>query len=305
MAGIPKDVLDTWSNAGAQSSASDTYASIENALTTGSPSLEKQPYDYDIYLQGSYANSTNIYGNSDVDIIVKLDSTFSYDAPTDEEIRAINRAYPDATYSWQRFRSDVIDILEDYYGSFYVKPGNKAIKVETPGGKAPALDADVVACQQYREYSHFRSRSDHSKAEGIIFWTQDSGRKVINYPKKHRENGQDKNQNTDEEYKPTVRIFKNARERIVENRPMDRGTAPSFFIECLLSNIPNMYFNNSYQERLQAIVDYINRSDISSFTTQSGELPLFSESNKDVWNIDEANTYIQEIIRLWNHWEEY
>ena len=37
------------------------------------------PVTYDIYLQGSYQNDTNISGDSDVDVMLELKSTFYHD----------------------------------------------------------------------------------------------------------------------------------------------------------------------------------------------------------------------------------
>ena len=54
--------LVTWSNQGAKTTSANSYASIRHALEkTGSPLAGR---DVDIFLQGSYGNDTNIYGNS-------------------------------------------------------------------------------------------------------------------------------------------------------------------------------------------------------------------------------------------------
>jgi hypothetical protein len=305
MTGIPEDTLEIWSKPGAQASATDTYASVKHALTDGTPSLGQKSYNSDVFLQGSYANSTNIYGNSDVDVVAKLDSTFQFDAPTSRESRKVDRAYPDATHSWRQFRTEIIHILEEHYGSPYVEPKDKAVKIETPEANAPPLDADVVVCQDFKKFHYFNSRSDHEKTNGIMFWTQKSGRIVVNYPKTHRRNGKSKNQMTNEEYKKTVRMFKNARDRVVENGEMNKAVAPSFFIECLLFNIPDQCFSDSYRNRFATILNYLYESDISGFDTQSEVLPLFSDENKDVWNLGEARRYVNELILMWNNWEAY
>jgi tRNA nucleotidyltransferase (CCA-adding enzyme) len=70
---IPLTQLKTWSNLPDPGRSAETYNSIKNALAA-STSLYK--YTYDVYLQGSYANSTNIRADSDVDVVVELTSVF-------------------------------------------------------------------------------------------------------------------------------------------------------------------------------------------------------------------------------------
>jgi tRNA nucleotidyltransferase (CCA-adding enzyme) len=75
---------------GATKTAQATHESIRSALTTASGSLVKDK-DITMYLQGSYKNSTNIRGDSDVDLVVLLNSTFLYDTSgltADERKRA-------------------------------------------------------------------------------------------------------------------------------------------------------------------------------------------------------------------------
>jgi hypothetical protein len=74
-------------------------------------------------------------------------------------------------------------------------------------------DADVVVCANFRRYYKFESFANENYAEGICFFTPD-GTRIENFPKQHSANCTTKHQNTDQWYKPTVRIFKNIRNRI-------------------------------------------------------------------------------------------
>ena len=67
---IPESQLDTWSHLGSITQSSTTYNTIKNALEAA-----ENPYagkNYNVFLQGSYGNNTNIYAESDVDIVIKL-----------------------------------------------------------------------------------------------------------------------------------------------------------------------------------------------------------------------------------------
>ena len=120
-----------------------------------------------------------------------------------------------------------------YYGSAAVSEGNKSLKVESGTSRLPS---DVVPCLEHRKYSYVRSASQQSYVKGIVFYAQRENRRVVNFPKVHYDNGARKNNdaNTRGTYKPTVRMFKNARSRLVNDgvisrppRRHYRGTLPA------------------------------------------------------------------------------
>ena len=114
---IPEAQLETWANQGGTTLAQRTYASIQTAL--GSSISRIRQMDFDVYLQGSYNNSTNIRGDSDVDIVVELNSVFyrdisALDYPAQQRYLA---RYSTASYTWRDFRADVLASLRAYYGA--------------------------------------------------------------------------------------------------------------------------------------------------------------------------------------------
>jgi len=162
---------------------------------------------------------TNIYSDSDVDVVVQLSETFTYDLtrltePTrGRKQRELDTLGP-AAYSWDNFRRDVLESLRRHYGAANVLEGNKALKLSPGNGR---LAADVVPAIVHKLYRRtgvtlatLLMSPDHF--EGIAFWDR-AGRRVTNYPKEHIKNGQAKNGagRTDGNYKPVVRMFKNAR----------------------------------------------------------------------------------------------
>ena len=71
---IPESQLETWSHQGSVTQSSATYNTIKNVLKDADT-----PYagkSYSVFLQGSYGNDTNIYAESDVDIVIKLNDCF-------------------------------------------------------------------------------------------------------------------------------------------------------------------------------------------------------------------------------------
>ena len=73
---IPESQLETWSHQGAVTTAKQTHESIRKALD---PYIWPTGVKYEVYLQGSYKNTTNIRGDSDVDVVAQLNSTFQRD----------------------------------------------------------------------------------------------------------------------------------------------------------------------------------------------------------------------------------
>ena len=136
-------------------------------------------YECEVYLQGSYANRTNIRKDSDVDVVVQLNSTFYYDIfkLTQEQKRHYNETFFDATNEWTDFRRDVIAALMREFGPKLVRPGNKSIKVR---GDRSRINADVVPCFQYRKYRKSANWDPDNFIEGMKFWT------AIKTPSKER-----------------------------------------------------------------------------------------------------------------------
>ena len=99
----------------------------------------------------------------------------------------------------------------------------------------------------HKKYTRFVGErpQDQDVLEGVLFVTTD-GKLTINYPKQHLENMTSKHQATNKWLKPTVRIYKNMRTRMVEDGIIKPGTAPSYFLEGVLYNIPPETFGGSY-----------------------------------------------------------
>src|SRR5690606_37421807 len=105
--------------------------------------------NYNAYLQGSYRNHTNTRGNSDVDVVVELDSSYYGNTSnlSESDLQSYNKEFSSATYDWSAFRNDVFAALSAHYGKGRVEFGTKTLKVTTS-----YLEADVVVCLQHRWY---------------------------------------------------------------------------------------------------------------------------------------------------------
>lgn len=298
--GVPESQLETWAHQGAITTARVTHESIRNALSANTSPVRNK--DFEVYLQGSYKNSTNIRGDCDVDIVVQLNSTFKRDLSSlSETERALyERNHSSATYVWEDFRLDVLEALRAYYTATTISEGNKSLKV---GGGSGRLPADVVVCLQYRKYKRFNSTADQEYIEGIVFYSRDNDRLIINYPKQHYANGVRKNDqsNTSGWYKPTVRLFKNTRTYLVDQGTIAEDLAPSYFLECLIYNVPNAQFGGNYQETFCNVVNWLSAADLNRFICQNGLLSLFGNTPEQ-WSTEAARSLVNALIGLWNNW---
>ena len=300
---IPESQLKTWSHQGAVTTAKQTHESIRAALKAYDWPKEVR---YEVYLQGSYKNDTNIRRDSDVDVVVQLNSTFLFNSAFFENLPVNPKrqfGFRDASYGWEEFRRDVLKALLNRYGPGRVREGRKSLKVQTP-----YLPADVVVSLQYRKYPD-RPRSEADFIEGMAFWVRSEGRWVINYPKLHYENGVKKNgvkknqgnQGTNGWYKPTVRMFKNARTYLVDRGVIPADLAPSYFLECLLYNVPDDKFGTNFQSTFLKVITWLLKADFSRFDCQNEQLPLFG-SSPEQWSEDRAYRFLEAMVRLWNDW---
>jgi hypothetical protein len=279
---IPETQLETWSHQGAVTTAKNTSDSIKNALDQYSNWPDG--IEYGVYLQGSYKNDTNIRGDMDVDIVVQLNSTF-YSNLTEDQKRILGLT--PVSYGWNEFRLDILAALRDYYGIGNIAEGNKSIKLRDDSNRLPA---DVVVSTQYRRY--FRVNSN-DYVEGITLWTRNENRQIINYPKIHYRNGINKHQSTNNWYKPSVRMFKNIRNTI------DDG-APSYFLECLIYNVPNSEFGRTYQHVFCNIINWLHDNDLTELVCQNEQLKLFGFTPEQ-WSLSEAHNFVNRTISLWNN----
>lgn len=205
--GIPESQLETWSHQGATASATAIYERVKRALEQD-PVLEQR--DFEVFLQGSYRNGTNIHGDSDVDVVVKLNETYMPDYnrldPYTQSVKKAG-AVP-ATYTFSDFRRDVSSAIRRAFPNHNITEGGKSIKIPRTSNNIPA---DIVPCIEYRLYSPAQGLlSSPEYIDGIWLWDVQRNCEVISFPKRHYDNGVAKHGQTAQWYKPTVRIFKNA-----------------------------------------------------------------------------------------------
>ena len=294
---IPNAQLETWSHQGSIAQSSVTYGSIKRALESNGTKYAGKSFE--VFLQGSYGNSTNIYAESDVDVVIRLDSIYQYDvsALTPQELAAFRFGLSPAAYTYNEFKNDVIAALRGSFGSDVDTSGKKAIKVKPNGCRR---SADVVVALAFHRYRSFSAANQWNFENGIAFFTP-QGTLITNYPTQHSTNCTTKHQDTGSRFKRTVRIFKNARTRLQSDGLIDAGDAPSYFIEGLLYNVPNDLFVADYEDTMVAAINWICKADRSKFLCANEQFLLLGDSSVH-WPSANCDRLLTGLIQLWKNW---
>jgi hypothetical protein len=279
------------------SQSKSTYATIKNALEgRDTPYSDKT---FECLLQGSYGNDTNVYAESDVDIVMKIDSIFYDDISrlSQGEQAAYRGSHSDASYTLSDFKRDVTNALRKRFGAD-VQSGGKVIWIKPSGGRR---NADVLVAAEFRRYYQYTNVFNQNYAEGICFFLAD-GTRVENFPKQHSENCTAKHQRTDHWFKPTVRIFKNMRNRMIEDLLIEDGVAPSYFIEGLLYNVPDEKFGNTYEDTFVECFNWAVNADVSKLVCAHELHWLVRDGSRTSWPRADYSTFLDAARQLWNQW---
>jgi hypothetical protein len=292
---IAESQLDIWASQGPTAQFTDTYNRIrDNLLDRGAP----YPLaDTEVFLQGSYKNDTNVYGDSDVDIVLCHTGAFYKDlsrlSPDDQ--RASDAAFGGAvTYGYADFKRDATTYITRLYNN--VNAGKKALY--TPGGNSGRRNADVLIASQFRRYYEFKSWQNQRYDEGVCFFPA-GGPMIENFPKLHSDNCTTKHQNTKSYFKPMVRIFKNMRNTMIGKGLLADGVAPSYFIEGMLYNVPNDKFGGPYQLTWINCFNHIVTADRDKLVCANYMHWLVRDSSPTSWPVANFNTFIAALKKYW------
>jgi hypothetical protein len=299
---IGEQQLETWTGLGSIQQSSATYLSIKNLLEH-----KDAPYasrHIDTFLQGSYCNDTNIYGDSDVDIVLRTRAFFHYnlDALPVSEQAEFKRVHPTiAEYQLGDFKRDVISWLGRQFGAdLDTASSKKVLKIKSNESRR---SADILLVAPHKKYTRYLSArpEDQTLIEGVLFITSD-GTQTVNYPKQHSDNLTGKHQASSQWLKPTVRVYKNMRKCMVERGRIKSGAAPSYFLEGLLSNVPAEYFGKNWGATLENTFAWIEGNLPANYMCANGIHPLIRDSVPTSWSVQGYIDWLNGMKTLWNNW---
>ena len=135
------------------------------------------------------------------------------------------------------------------------KSGRKTLKA--PKGKLPA-DADLVVTLGFKQ--------------GIGFYRPDERRWVVSDPQQHHARGSKKEKAASNRFQRTIRMFKAARNRLMDKGVLTKDDAPSYFIEYLLYNDPDHLFEDKVAPTYTGIIGLaeVGANSVGSWTILFG-----------------------------------
>lgn len=169
------------------------------------------------FLQGSYANDTSTSDINDVDIVAIRKNTYS----------SVHSGVPCVSVvMWETIFSEIERKLRNqnrYRWSIARSHSGKCLEISTTNLKADVVPAVQVNCD--------------ITVDPIVIYCLDTSVEKINCPRDHKNNGAIKHQQTDQNFKPVVRMFKNW-----ANNHFNNGVVSSYQIESLVYGVPNDEF---------------------------------------------------------------
>ncbi len=249
-----------------------------------------------LFVQGSYANRTNIVAESDVDLAVVLESTFWGEYPLG--ITAQSYGFTDSSDNLPAFKNDVEALLRRKF-SYGVTRHNKSIEVK---GNTYRVDADTVPCGRFRDYHLDSGRNSSNYTPGIRI-QPDDGNIIINYPEQHIANGIQKNKDTGYLFKKMVRIAKNIRSIMEEQSYQSAKGVSSFVIESLLWNVPaDVYkkYPSIYRYSFDEVIRYLyeNKEKLALFHEINGIKYLNTD---DISRLDKCRAFIDDLHNFFEY----
>lgn len=272
--------LEEYSKQGDKTKFTETFNELKEFFTQA---INSEKYKFNIYLQGSYGNDTNIQKESDVDIVIELTNVFysNKKSLTPEQRQDFDSKYSKSSISVHDFKLHILNILKNTKKYSYSEK-NKCIKIIS----GTLLNADIIVCASYRYF--YRCPKYF---EGITFFDK-NGKQIISYPKLHKNNMTEKNKRVPD-FKATVRIFKNLKIELINDNYINEENISSYFVESLIYNIDEKYFIiSNLKDRVLGIISFaLNFIETKEMITPCGRYYLFGKDD-DEWTKEDAIAFL-------------
>ncbi len=261
--------------------------------------LDGRPYE--IFGQGSRVNNTYLEHGSDIDLVVMLRGPLELRVEAFDEVRKDNskESHRVDIYGWEEFRDDVLAALRESYS---VSMGRRCANIDSPDSLFGEM-VDILVATEYRFYSTRPASGIESYEQGVFFRDLE-GRPIVNFPKQHRCNGNEKDIRTGGLFKEIVRTTKRLRRLAEREHMIVEGSAPSYLLECLLYNVPDNVYRTStrrtaYRNALRWL-RWRHREDPKAFDEmlcQNSINRLFG-AGPDQWGADEAGRIVDVLHQI-------
>lgn len=288
-----ENIFRSWSSPPGKSEqerCENAEKAIRKAIAA-SPQLSNR--NITVFTQGSYRNNTNVRQDSDIDVGILCYDSFYPNYPKGYGDSDFGIPTESGNYHYSQFKNEIGYALVDYFGSASVKRGNKAFNIKE---NSYHVDADVAPFFEHRRYD-----TSGNYDSGIQLFADD-GKKIINWPEQHYNNGVSKNINTGKRFKAMARILKSLCNEMVDNGVEKAKSIPGFLNECMIWNVPDSNMGNySYMNDVRNCFAHLFNNTLSyEKCSEWGEVSelkyLFRSSQK--WTWQQAHSFIGS---AWNY----
>lgn len=90
---------------------------------------------------------------------------------------------------------------------------------------------------------------------------------------------------------------------MVDDGLIEAGSAPSYYIEGLLYNVPTSKFSTSYQDCVVNILNwYRQEADKAELLCANEQYYLLRDGYHTCWTQTKCDAFIEAAVQLWNDW---
>lgn len=237
--------------------------------------------DVEIYLHGSYANKSNIYFPSNMEIMVEITTAKRF---SPEEVSLAANYFVDIPLEFgpKEFRKLFAEVLDEMIGDNKIIETPKSLRLT--GLDKIKHDVDITPCISFHHYEE--DGKEIKRRRGVLLYDTSVGRNIVTFPRLHSQNGFDKDKATDGNFKRMVRVFKTLNSlNLNEFSIVSPKTANGYFIECLLYNVPNELFkDSSTMVRAQRAAVKADAANAETEQKHSGEVMPLPQSLNEIFN---------------------
>ncbi|MEI7925076.1 MAG: hypothetical protein WCI61_02625 [Chloroflexota bacterium] len=285
-------LLAAWEPAADPAPGQRTFEVVRDALLA-SPALSAR--NVRVYLHGAHAGDTVTRADEPVDVVIESGTSYLAGFTphvSDLARQSIEGSLGAGSWDYWEYRGEVQAALREAFPGA-VRDGEHALRVmhTSLSVSHPTPPAQVLVALPYRHYSGLGGWT-----AGITYFTRGFDQ-VVQYPRLHRDNGALKDRETEGRYKATVRMAKQMRDYLQDVLALERGRVPSYFLECLLWNVPaRKYADESPGPRMHEVVRYLEGAYLPAFEQQHMIESLFGPAPSQ-WNTGDARLFIDAASR--------
>ena len=275
-----------------------------------------RPGDVEIYMHGSYANQTNIYFPSDMEIVVELKTNIPK-----SHYRIHNNYFVEVALDFTPQ-----DFSELFFAALTELTEGRATQhdkwIEIPKSNTIKHKIEVVPAFSfnYTESAEpvvtdptLQVQPNIDKVfRGILLWDAGVESHIVTFPTLHQKHGHAKNLATNGGFLRMTRLFKTLNK--VGQREADFDRIRGYFVQCLLFNVPNALFihddprSETTPEASDRIVFYkilnfLLNTEIDDFACQNLVWELFG-SAEEFWKLESGRDFIKNIKNLYTVFPE-